>query len=363
MIQEIWKQILNLKKRKLHEFSPWAWTPANHEITIPLHGVARHVPDHWNPTTESLFRKSWSTARLSEWLDESTPDWFTESKCVGIPIFNETDVATACSEIGNRGYRHAIFKRDLSSSGRGQRRLPCDEPLNEQDQAWVRSELRSGNSSPPALPFAVVEPELNRLIDLSFLWQMPRVDSEQPLVPKFLGWTRPIVTPGRRYAGTRLGTPLLGCDERIKRFLLSDKSARIEAMVEWLTPRLSQLLENHNFSGYFGVDAIVCQSDSGELAVKPLVELNPRMTMGHIAKRLEKRLASGVEAKFCILTKDEWESSRIRLEQIPFRKSRDGRWQSGVVKFCDVDEHSKLVPLMLVGREALSSGGTSCDSL
>ena len=357
-----------LAGRKINDFAPWAWTPKSHAITAPMTSVTRHVPVPWDNSFGELYRKSWGSNQLKKWLTESEkagelPDWFTSANCVGVAVFDEAGVAQACEEFGARGYKQAIFKRDLGSSGRGQRTFDCDKPLTEQDLAWVRSELKLRGPGKKESPLAVVEPALNRLIDLSFLWKCPpsnRADSKVGLLePKFIGWTRPLVTPGRRYAGTRLGTPLLGCDERIKKFLLADRGAKIQEIVNWLTPCLTRELSRRNFTGYFGVDALVCENDCGELEVKPMVELNPRMTMGHIAKRLEKRLASGVEAMFCILTKDDWDSKFDQFEQIPFRRSLDGRWASGVIQFADVDDQTKLVPVILIGEEAMQCGRSS----
>ena len=84
--------------------------------------------------------------------------------------------------------------------------------------------------------------------------------------------------------------------------------------------------------------------------IKPLVELNPRMTMGHIALRLEKWLAPGIEAEFRILSKAEWDEMKNVFAQIRLEKSADGRWQSGIVWLNEVDDHTKLIPLLLVGR-------------
>jgi hypothetical protein len=198
-------------------------------------------------------------------------------------------------------------------------------------------------------PVGVVEPELDRLIDLSFLWHLPG-DSK---VPKFLGWTRPLVTAGRRYAGTRLGNAFSDCDRRLKQFLLADRCARLNAVVNWLQPRITLELTKRNFSGYFGVDAFACQDTSGNLQIKPLVELNPRMTMGHIALSLEKRLAPGTEAEFRIFTKAEWDELSPELNRVPFEGLPDGRWKTGVIWLAEVDDNTRLIPALLIGKYAI----------
>jgi len=253
-----------LTQRKLHDFSPWAWTPRSHETIEPLLDFVRHAPPIWKSENAELFTKSWGVKRLGGWLDEpQTHDWFTASECVGETVHDVEEVSQRLQEFKSRGYENAIFKQDLSASGRGQRRLSCTAGLDDNDLAWLESGSAVG----------IVEPELNRLLDLSFLWHLPR-DSE---APNYLGWTRPLIATGRRYEGARLGSPLsnrTGDDERLKRFLLAQRGARLQAIADWLESKITHSLLKRNFTGYFGVDALVCANAQGDLKVKPLVELN-----------------------------------------------------------------------------------------
>lgn len=343
---------ITLVDRKLHDFSPWAWTPKSHEVAQPLIASAHHAPMPWRDESIDLFRKSWGAQRLREWLSESksgSPDPFTPAHCAGIPVSDFADLTAALKDLAGQNCSTAILKQDLAASGRGQRRLNCAESMSAQDETWLRSMLKPVTSS-PRQPIGVVEPELNRLLDLSFLWHLPR-DAQ---TPDYLGWTRSLITEGRKYVGTRLGTALVDCDERIKRFLLADRGALLQSVVTWLEERITPEFVARNFTGYFGVDALVCQDESGELKLKPLVELNPRMTMGHVALSLEKRLAPGSEAEFRIFTKAQWDEVHVELAAIPFSKIRDGRWESGVVWLGEVDDETKLIPALLVGNDAIS---------
>jgi hypothetical protein len=174
-------------------------------------------------------------------------------------------------------------------------------------------------------------------------------------LPHFLGWTRQLVTAGRRFAGTRLGRPFFGCDEELRKFVLADGCARLHEVKDWLAPRIACELNERGFHGYFGVDALVCRRRNGELRIKPLVELNPRVTMGHVALELERRLAPGVRAEFRVLTKREWNDSYHQLTSISFLKSRDGRWKSGAVWLGEVDNETKLIPSLLIGADAIAA--------
>jgi hypothetical protein len=135
--------------------------------------------------------------------------------------------------------------------------------------------------------------------------------------------------------------------------LLADRCANLQTVVDWLQPRIAQELVARNFAGYFGVDALAYQDEHGELKIKPLVELNPRMTMGHVALSLEKRLAPGAEAVFRIFTKAEWESRHVELAALPVAKTRNGLWKSGVVWLGEVDDNTNLIPALLMGKNAI----------
>lgn len=355
------EQRSSLVVRKLNDFAPWAWTPKNHDVAGPLLGSGRHAPNSWQPKSCELFRKSWGARKLKEWLGgngqgDTPPIWFTSVKCVAIPVHTVADVPAALEELADRGYSTALFKQDLAASGRGQRSLSCCEELSPEDNTWLqamfsgaKNNSRESSSERRSYPVGVIEPKLDRVIDLSFLWHIPH-DSQ---ALRYCGWTRPLITRGRRYSGTRLGNALAGCDERIRRFLLANRGARLQSAVDWLEPRVAQELRSRNFTGHFGVDALVCQNQNGGLEVKPLVELNPRMTMGHVALNLDKRLAPGATAEFRVFTKGDWDEIHQELSRIPFVKTADGRWKSGVVKLGEVDTQTKLIPVVLVGETAL----------
>ena len=388
----------SLEHRTLHEFEPWAWTPNNYKVAEPLVQSVRQPRPQWSTDWSSkqtkLFRKSWSSSCLSRWLSKSsqndfkdcpTPDWFAQSDCVGIEIYELADVRNALDEIGSRGYENAVFKIDLSASGRGQRRLSTVSELDESDEAWLKCVFKDSVSTSSKnyneTAVAILEPELQRVVDLSFLWDVScnsigaaeeiglanRVDdrlsnSEGVTLPKYLGWARALVTGGRKYVGTRLSLPFVDCEPEVKKFLLADKAAKLEAISNWLAPRLAGELVSRNFTGCFGVDAFVYRGLDGELKVKPVVECNPRMTMGHVALALQKKVAAGVVSEFRILTKAEWIQLPDAIKLAPITTAKDGRWSSGIIRLGKVAEKTKLVPVILTGRCCLAASNlrSSC---
>ena len=345
-----------LQPRKLNQFSPWAWTENAHHSIKDLVDSAQIPPTPWSDASIELFRKSWGVTRLRKWLMQNESagtervEWFTCSDTAGVIVDTIEQIPELLGALGNGGHANAIFKVDLSASGRGQRRLRCDQPLTQQDNAWLQATL--GGTETAGSILGIVEPQLDRLVDISFLWHIP-ADAAETEDMNYLGWTRPLVTAGRKYVGTQLGNPLGDCEPEVKRFLLSDQAAKLQSTADWLEAQLQPELKSRQFTGYLGVDAFVCRDRSGDLKIKPLVELNPRMTMGHVARRLGRSVSTGVQSHFRILTKDQWRKYGPVLDEIPFQKTRDGRWKSGVLWLGEVDQHTKLVPALLIGKEAL----------
>ena len=55
------------------------------------------------------------------------------------------------------------------------------------------------------------------------------------------------------------------------------------------------------YQGPAGVDALIWRDLKGNLKLKPLVELNPRWTMGRVALELEKKLKPGMSGLWAFL--------------------------------------------------------------
>ena len=346
-------QHAELQNRKLGGFSPWAWTPSSHRVAASISQSVQSPPPKWQSDQVDLFRKSFAADKLKDWLQEDdAPPWFTDGNCRSHCAHDMDQVEEAIAAIRERGYAAALVKKDLAASGRYQRQVDCHKPISTNDRNYIETLFAAdGRDSDQAV--VVVEPKLDRIADLSFLWRLETTDAD----PTFLGWTRPLVAAGRRYQGTKFGNVFGDCAPDLKRFLLANRAEKIHSVQRWLEPRLAGLLKERCFAGYFGVDALVCRPRAGATGgfeIKPLVELNPRMTMGHIALALSKNVATGVESEFRILNASQWDACKERLQSIKIETARDGRWKSGVIRLSEPTEQSKLFPVMLVGKAAVS---------
>ena len=123
-----------LTEQKLHDAAPWAWTPTSIGIAQDFGDALKHQPPTWQEPNAELYRKSWSTRRLSELLVDlrsngESLDFLCGCEVVGQVVQSVQEFEAARAEFAGRGFGHLIFKADLSASGRGQKRFAAEAEI------------------------------------------------------------------------------------------------------------------------------------------------------------------------------------------------------------------------------------------
>ena len=119
-----------------------------------------------------------------------------------------------------------------------------------------------------------------------------------------------------------------------------DASALLRRSFNALVTRLEAELKSAEYRGPVGVDAFVYREPDGRCRLKPVVEINPRYTMGRLTLELMKRVAPGAQGRFRLLNaatlkaaghadfvsyaRHLGEQSPLRLEGDPVPKIRSG---------------------------------------
>ena len=251
--------------RKLGGLRPWAWSPDAVEQLRPY--AADVSPNMDQPWREAL-----------------PPEWF--SKQIGLrleealgpvpetgALFHETEAVIAAIH-HHITAGQVLLKAPMSYAGRGHLRVnAASDPMKT--RGWIENTLASHGS-------VVVEPWLERVLDFSALYEM-----KPGGVASLIGLTRMENDAAGRFLGIRV-SPKWGTllDPDIAAFLFRDASV-MEIYQTQIPSHLAKLL-----SGYVGplcVDAMVHRSKDGSLALKPVVEMNVRLTMGRIAWEWMKR--------------------------------------------------------------------------
>jgi uncharacterized ferritin-like protein (DUF455 family) len=284
-----------LAGRKLGALRPWAWGPSAVVSLQPLFAAVRSEPQSpeaaFNSGIAELYSKTWSADFLRRFLAESREDGLCTSHDVGVAVSTPGEFESAVANFRADGPRRLVAKQHLGLAGANALRL-WENEISAAQRRWVDNCLENGRK-------LVVEPWLDRLADFSAHWDMT------PAGLKFAGCAGLQTDLRGQYEGS---TAEPGFSKRVPSAVrrlfagsmfaaqLTDIFARVAAMLE---PALRQ----RGFRGPVGVDAFVFRDSTGAPRLKPIVEINPRCTMGRVAIELMRRVKPGSSVRFHLVSK------------------------------------------------------------
>lgn len=258
----------DLLERKIGGLKPWAWGPVACEFMSRFKvGLQEGVElgwREWGAGSGDLFSKG-SGLELARVLGEEVG-----SLCLGVD-----EVLSAVDELKGAGGGDVLLKALWSSAGRGHMRLVGGE-WSDGSRAWLDKMLVQQGG-------VVVEPWLDRVMDFSAQYEV----SEDGV--KLVGMTRVMNDVMGRYLGTFVHSKWTsGLEPEMTEFLF--RHAGVRELYKEEVPEVLGGFLGDDYRGNFGVDAMVYR-DGGELRLRRVVEVNPRMTMGRVA--LELLIKSG----------------------------------------------------------------------
>lgn len=284
-------------------FAPWGLSP---EVCAE---IAPHGGPAWRPEWRRLFSKAFA-AEVRRRLP--TGPRLAPPEDLGVVCESVEAVREAIEQLGPRPY---VLKAPFSTAGRDRRR--------EWDPAWVEQTLASQGA-------VLVEPWLDRLLDLSVQGQNGRLSP----------WMRFFTSPAGQYRGTWLGPVGQGLPTELRRFLYAD--GRDPRWIDRVLGEVARALEPalEGFPSSFGIDAMIYRREDGP-RLMPLLELNPRITMGRIAASLRSHVVSGLPARFDLLP-----PSRVRARKV---RREEGLIVDGVLPLTDPEKARRFVAVLSVG--------------
>jgi len=333
----------SIRPPKLGGIEPWGWSPDTLEGFRPLHPRLVQMNEGNSLWCERLFQskdfrqtglgklfsKTWSVQFLREWLvsHPNTHHLFGPPELVGSSY---SDWVTAKEKIGEilaeSQDASAMVKAPFGTAGRQVRQVRALKELSGPVGGWIQNILSSQGA-------IVVEHRLEKVCDLSIQIEVKEEGIQLLEVRHF------ITGPRNEYRGTYLGAKFRSLAPKHARFLHS-------VFNEWreFVRDAGLRLREEGYRGPAGIDALMWSDKTGNFKIKPMVEINPRWTMGRVALELEKQLAPGVSALWAFLPLREImkrgfenvESFARELERRhPIHKttthSGENRIQSGVV--------------------------------
>jgi uncharacterized ferritin-like protein (DUF455 family) len=285
--------------RKLGGLRPWAWSPeCSEQLHVYASDVQSGVPWQWRQSVPALWFSKEIGVRLNGMLGLSDG--------VGCFCADETSAWSAVQQVNKDG--DVLLKAPYDCAGRGHQRVKPDS--SEQEiRRWITKMLTSHGG-------VVVEPWLDRVLDFSSLYEMTA-----PGEVKFIGMTEMENDAAGRFIGTHVypkwGT---GIPPEVAEFLF--RKADVMTWYKVKIPSvLSELLEG--YIGPVGVDAMVHRNADGSLALRHIIELNVRMTMGRVALELQKKSGSGKAGRLQILRKKQ-STAEVLDQLVSSRDVTDG---------------------------------------
>jgi uncharacterized ferritin-like protein (DUF455 family) len=345
----------NLAERKLGALRPWAWGPDSVEMLQPLFAKVTGEPQTanscFNRDIAGLYSKGWSAALLGKVLGQvgATP-WLCTADEVGVVSATTEEALAVIAAIRRRGHHRVVVKEAFGFAGHNLIRLLEPEMLETQ-RRWLDNVTGAGRS-------VVVEPWLERVMDLSV--QLERTHQGLTLC----GYTGLLndqrgqfqanwadSTSRRRIPGDlppefvqRLGAP--ASLYRLYRDIFGLLEAELKAL---------------HFTGPLGIDAFIYRAADGKLRLKPVVEINPRYTMGRVTLALMRYVCPGATGVFEILNRaglraagfdDFAEYARTLLRRSPLRLegSPVPRIREGALCLNDPAQAREYLAILRVGR-------------
>ena len=149
----------------------------------------------------------------------------------------------------------------------------------------------------------------------------------------------------------------------MRRFLYGDgrDSRRLRHLYEELAGQMEPGLAAAGFSGPLGVDALVFR-DGGGLRLKPVIEVNPRMTMGRVALQLARRVHAAGTALWLMLRVRDIEEAGFEnagafagemRRRHPVEMTPEGDLVSKGMLFTTDPQRAKAFLTLLVAAESL----------
>ena len=295
-IPEFVEDCEQLAERGIGSLRPWGWSPGSRACLAPLlsqlEAQRRPIGDE---LPVELFSKAWSAKLLRDWLETgSDDDWLCPPEVCGVACESVDAVIAQIATIAAAGYGVAVIKSIYGAAGQNAVRVHGTE-LDDNQCGWLKGILAASG-------LVVVEPWLDGLLDFSVHADLrPDRSVSSHGIVRFL-------TDGRgQYRGAVIGRFADGLDTNVIRGLYRDAPRRLHRLYDDIFAKIAGSVEA-SVPMPLGIDGLVYRH-AGEVRLKPVIEINPRYTMGRLALGLNKRLRTGRVGVWLLLNRRDIEAA------------------------------------------------------
>lgn len=309
-----------IAQRKLGRLRPWAWGPDSVEMLMPLFasltGEQRTPESSFNDRIARLYSKAWSASLLRHWLEshgragcpqpaaecrlryqslrrsEDTAPYLCSPEEAGVAVATVPEALAAIAAIRARGHHKIVVKQAFGLAGHNAIRL-WEPELLEPQRRWMEAALQSGRQ-------LVVEPWLERVADFSVQLEM---DTDGL---KLIGYTGLLTdAKGQFRANTAAPNHARSLPPAVLECFREQRGcpALLQTIYADTFALLGAELKATGYLGPVGIDAFVYRDRDGSCRLKPIVEINPRYTMGRLTLELMKHTSPGTHGLFRLVSK------------------------------------------------------------
>ncbi len=373
------KDVGALQDRKLGRLRPWAWGPDSVELLHPffssVSGEQRSTEQRFNPGLARLYSKAWSAGFLRKilsgntdhrlpaevttstaWRGQSAAPYLCNENEVGVAVNSLGEAFTAIAEIRSRRHHKIIVKEAFGVAGSNALRL-FEPNLLESQKRWLAKAFDHQRE-------LVVEPWLEREEDFSIQLEMTAGGL------KLCGYTG-LITDARGQFLANIAES--HHHQRIPARIISrfpgsaDISGRLLDFYGEVFAALEAELRRANFTGPMGIDAFIYRDAGGAMKLKPIVEINPRYTMGRVLVELMRQTGQGGFGRLRLVNRAQLRAegfeafadyARSLVEKFPLQLSSGpvGRIHHGTLCLNDPARAEVCLAVFLVGRTAAEIG-------
>ena len=354
--------VRSLQARKLGSLRPWAWGPDSFELLKPIFpsvtGEQRADEMRFNEKIARLYSKAWSADFLRKIISsKSTPQvWQCLENEIGVAVNSTNEALATIAKIRARGHHKIVVKAAFGVAGSNALRLVEPEILPNQIR-WLENALAHRRE-------LVVEPWLERTLDFSVQLEMTAHGL------KLCGFTGLLADArGQFVANFAESHHHKRIPNKIISLFAKPKNISNE-LLEFYGNVFAQLeteLRRADFSGPIGIDAFVYKSADGAMRLKPIVEINPRYTMGRALVELMRQTCQNCSGAFRLVNAAQLRAegradfpayAQMLAERFPLQLEGEPlpRIRSGALCLNDPTTAQVCLAVFQVGRTAAEIG-------
>jgi uncharacterized ferritin-like protein (DUF455 family) len=347
-----------IESRRWERLTPWGWTPRSLDMARILDpGGQKPLPidlateGFWQNPWMELFRKSALPALRRDLRQQISPDneaLWGPAAADGALLHDMTDVLMAIGQLHEQFGTPAVIKSPYGFAGSGMLRAYPGQDLSEAQIGWIERQFKLYGA-------VLIEPWLQRIADISVVWS-----PDDDALSTFVFHTN----AKGQYKGHSLQPVSYALAPELRNTMFASQqgqAAAYERLLEVAALVRSRLRER-GYRYAAGIDTMLYRWRD-RIHLRVLGEVNCRMTMGHIARGLRKRVSGHQPSLWQTITALEAQSkgwakltdlATALQDQHPIR-SKQNAVEQGIFFTNDPFQSQYVLGVVAVGQEAIAA--------